>query len=114
MTCVSERSGSASSGVLTSDQTPMPVSMRRRQQHQKPVARRTVDEAGDHRLASGAGCVRKALQGGAQIALGIDQEIGAGDDFVAGFDAFGDLDPIVALGAERAPRAARSGLRRDR
>ena len=53
----------------------------RRQQHQQPVARRKSDEARRSWLASGAPAAAwrrgKALQRRAQIALGIDEEIGA-------------------------------------
>ena len=42
----------------------------------------------------------KALQRRAQIAFGIDEKIGAGDDLLAGFHALGHLDPIAALRAE--------------
>ena len=48
MTCTSDRSGSASSGVRSSDQTPHAASDQRREQHQEAVGDRPADERGDH------------------------------------------------------------------
>ena len=52
-------------------------------EHQQQVARRPGDEAGDHGCAPSA----EALQRRLEIAFGVDQEIGRGDDRLALGDA---------------------------
>ena len=54
MTCVSDRSGIASSGVRSTAHRPQAASITRGQQHQEAVGDRPADQRGDHRCAPDA------------------------------------------------------------
>ena len=61
---------------------------------------RPGDEAGDHCFASLADGAVRALQGGVEVAFGIDEEVAVDDDAVAVLDAFQNLHVVAAAPAE--------------
>ena len=68
-----------------------------REANQEHVASRPADERSDH----GCACwLIEALQRGAQIAFGIDEEVGGGDHLLARLEAVSDLDIAIATTPE--------------
>ena len=64
---------------------------------QKDVAGRPADDGGDHGCVS---CWLKLCSAALQIALGVDEEIGRGDDLLADLQAVHDLDIALAAPAK--------------
>ena len=66
-------------------------------------------------MGAGASAPRaEAAERRLQVALGVDQEVGADDDPLAGSHALADLDVAVGPARRASPGAARSGPRRAR
>ncbi len=113
MTCVSERSGSASTGVRTAERTPAAtrnaVAMRTRNRlttDQRMRAAITwhlpgMRRGGSRRRRSrGRLRHRHVAEHGTQASLRVDEELAAGDHLVAFVQALDDLQRVAQVGAE--------------
>src|SRR5512138_2218548 len=116
MTWGSERSGMASSftartaATAASIATPTPTRTTRRARAQSSMILATIPSP----LARVRRVPSEALDGGAEAALGVDQEGGGGDDPLAGAHALEDRDLLLVRPAgPHAPRLEAPAVLRD-
>src|SRR5262245_61734610 len=108
MTCVSERSGSASRAMLLMDQTPARIaapvrtSTTNRLRAEKAMIRSIMvasvpvpGEGGRGRRRGSGRAGERALESG----FGVDEEVGLSDDAFARLEALADLVPGIHAGA---------------
>ena len=81
--------------------------------HQELVAERPLDDSVQHGVALLVPFAARdhLLDRLAEVGLGVDEELGGGDDLVSRLEAGEDLDVAVPLAPQRRPRAARSDPR---